>query len=82
MADFPTHGPGGTAFGDPEGWWQPRIVRELDMTLDRRLFRRHPALSRLPLVEGRMIHQYRCGAKSYRWGTGRRALWEPQPARC
>lgn len=69
----------GVALGDPRSPWRPRIVREVDMTRDRVLFARSPAPSRIPLVEGRMVHQFRCGAKSYVGGTGRRAIWEANP---
>lgn len=58
-----------------EAGWNPHVVRELDMTLDRHLFRRTPAAGAIPLIEGRMIHQFRFGAKAYISGTGRRATW-------
>lgn len=70
---------GGETLGSSRGWWIPRIVREVDMTRDRKKFER-TAGQRLPLVEGRMVHQYRSGAKSYVTGTGRRATWAPNPA--
>lgn len=70
---------GGALLGDDAGWWQPRIVREVDMTRDRQKFVRTAAPGHHPLVEGRMVHQFRSGAKSYVSGTGRRALWEPNP---
>ncbi|MCK6550185.1 N-6 DNA methylase, partial [Myxococcota bacterium] len=63
---------------------EPELVRELDMTRDRALFERSPGEPgapggpRLPLVEGRMVHQHRFGAKVHRAGTGRRARWEPR----
>lgn len=54
------------------------IVRELDMTRDRRLFRSHPSADALPLVEGRMVHQFRHSAKSFISGAGRSAVWQPE----
>lgn len=32
---------------------------------------------RLPVYEGRMVHQYTAAAKSYVSGSGRKAIWEP-----
>lgn len=65
----------GRPFGDPAGMWRPTIVREVDMTRDRKHFVRHGGMGLVPLIEGRMVHQFRYGAKSYVSGTGRRALW-------
>ena len=59
--------------------WDKDIVREVDMTRDRSRFSRTPGLGLIPLVEGRMVHQYRFGAKAYRAGTGRRARWDKIP---
>lgn len=59
-------------------WW-PRIVREVDMTRERRVFLEDPTPSAVPVVEGRMVHQFRFGAKVYVAGSGRRATWEPVP---
>ena len=70
---------GGERLGDDNGRWQPRIVREVDMTRDRKRFRRTGVDGMLPLIEGRMVHQFRVGAKAYVSGTGRRAIWEPLP---
>lgn len=67
----------GGPFGDPSGPWRPRIVREVDMTRHRLHFRRAPGPGCVPVVEGRMVHQYRFGAKAYVSGTGRRARWRP-----
>lgn len=55
--------------------WSSRIVREIDMTRDRGLFSRERVPGSLPLIEGRMVAQFRLGAKSYVGGTGRRADW-------
>lgn len=64
---------------DHSSAWAHEIVREVDMTRDRKWFRNSPTTSALPLVEGRMIHQHRFGAKMYRSGTGRAARWETTP---
>ena len=60
-----------------------RPMRELDMTLDRYLFERASGLNgmqgELPLIEGRMISQFRCGCKGYLSGSGRSAKWEVVP---
>lgn len=69
----------GTLLGSEESPWQPKIVREVDMTRDRKKFVQSSGAGRLPLVEGRMVHQFRAGAKSYRSGTGRRAIWDTNP---
>lgn len=69
----------GSPFGDQAGPWRPTIVREVDMTRDRNKFVRHGGAGLLPLIEGRMVHQFRFGAKSYLSGTGRRALWVANP---
>jgi hypothetical protein len=63
----------------PGSPWTASIVREVDMTRDRTAFTRTPAPDRMPLVEGRMVHQHRFGAKAYRRGTGRRATWASVP---
>ena len=67
----------GWAPGDPAGPWAMRITREVDMTQARALFRRTPSDAAVPLVEGRMVHQYRSRAKTYLSGTGRAAVWQP-----
>lgn len=69
----------GLAIGIPDSPWKPEIVREVDMTRDRPGFRRSSAGGAVPLIEGRMVHQFRSAAKSYSTGTGRRALWEVNP---
>lgn len=65
----------GPAFGSPQSWWCPSLMREVDMTRDRPLFTRSPGVGSVAVVEGRMVHQYRIGVKSYQSGTGRRAVW-------
>lgn len=69
----------GVPWASPGSSWAPEIVRELDMTRDRANFHRKPGADALPIVEGRMIHQHRFGAKRWLSGTGRRARWEPLP---
>lgn len=58
-------------------------MRELDMTLDRDLFRKGKQLDGrrtfMPLIEGRMISQFRCGCKEYLSGAGRSAKWGVVP---
>lgn len=58
-------------------------VRELDMTLDKKYFIRHKEGIRtnelIPVIEGRMVNQYICGAKKYISGEGRSAKWALNP---
>ena len=65
----------GQRWSDASPSWKPTIVRELDMTRDRSFFSRVGSAQRLPVVEGRMVHQYLFGAKRYDGGTGRKARW-------
>lgn len=67
----------GIRFGSSDGPWKPAIMREVDMTLDRRNFKFEKERGAVPLVEGRMLHQHRHGVKRHVSGTGRRAIWEP-----
>ncbi len=69
----------GTRLDGTEGPYVSKIVREVDMTRDRSNFLTSARHGDLPLVEGRMIAQHRFGAKAYRFGTGRRALWDTRP---
>lgn len=74
----------GVTMEDPAGGWQAEFCREVDMTRDRPHFHTRPGPGRLPLVEGRMVHQHRFGVKAYQHGTGRKAIWtalEPGAAR-
>jgi len=41
-----------------EGKWNLVLTREFDMTNDSRLFKTEPGPGRLPLYEGKMIHQF------------------------
>ena len=60
-------------------------VRELDMTLDKHLFMKREQIrasginTAIPLIEGRMVSQYRCGCKEYLSGAGRSAKWSAVP---
>jgi Alw26I/Eco31I/Esp3I family type II restriction m6 adenine DNA methyltransferase len=65
---------------DKEAEWGATIVREVDMTRDKKLFSRSAGTSKCAVVEGRMVHQHRFGAKAYRCGTGRRARWDVVPS--
>lgn len=65
----------GHDWSDPGSPWHPQFAREVDMTRDRPLFLTRPAGGALPVVEGRMVHQHRFGAKSYVAGRGRSAQW-------
>lgn len=60
----------------PDSRWYPAFMREVDMTRDRQHFTSGAVRDSLPLVEGRMVHQHRFGAKVYVDGTGRSAVWE------
>ncbi len=57
------------------GKWEVKFYREVDMTRDKGLFKRFDEIG-VSLIEGRMVHQFRLGAKAYRSGTGRKAVWE------
>ncbi len=43
-----------------EGKWNLALTREFDMTNDSHLFKTEPGKGRLPLFEGKMIHQFEC----------------------
>ncbi len=64
---------------DHELFGTARPIRELDMTLDRPLFRKSlqvdDSSGLMPLIEGRMVSQFRCGCKEYLGGAGRSARW-------
>ena len=65
----------GVLLSEPDGPWRLQFSREVDMTNDRRLFERAKSNGEVPLIEGRMVHQFRHIAKAYVSGTGRRADW-------
>lgn len=64
---------------DDDGPWAMQIVREVDMTNDRRLFTKQPTQDAVPVVEGRMVQAHRSRSKAYVSGTGRAAQWEVLP---
>lgn len=65
----------GHDWSDPASRWHPEFSREVDMTRDRPLFLKAKSAGTLPIIEGRMVHQHRFGAKAYVGGTGRSAHW-------
>jgi hypothetical protein len=67
----------GTDWSQPDNPWHPEFSRELDMTRDRPNFTTRRERGALPVIEGRMVHQHRFGAKIHLAGTGRSALWQP-----
>lgn len=68
----------GRLIGDERGPWRPAYKREVDMTNDRKFFRRSRTSDSIPLVEGRHVTQFRSRAKRYVSGEGRAALWSAQ----
>ena len=69
----------GVDWAKPESPWYPDFMREIDMTRDRHFFSLKGSPHALPLIEGRMVHQHRLGAKSYISGRGRSAKWSINP---
>ena len=67
----------GQAWASRADTWYPEFSREIDMTRERSRFLDFATKGSLPLIEGRMVHQFRFGAKSYSDGSGRRAIWRP-----
>lgn len=67
----------GKRWGQCEGLWYADISREVDMTKGRERFTTCAQEGGLPVVEGRMVQQYRFGAKTYCSGSGRSAKWAP-----
>ena len=57
--------------------WLVDIAREVDMTNDRTNFHEQDSDSDIPVIEGRMVQQFRFGAKAYVSGSGRSAKWVP-----
>lgn len=70
----------GVPLGSSESPWRLAFSREVDMSRARPDFRRQPENFSLPLIEGRSVHQYRFGAKTYVSGTGRSAVWDVNTA--
>ena len=72
----------GRKCGEADDIWFADISREVDMTNDRSKFIQGNSQRALPVIEGRMIQQYRFGAKAYISGSGRSAKWEPNATGC
>ncbi len=56
--------------------WYPEFCREVDMTNHKKYFDISSNDKSLPVIEGRMIQNYRTGAKTYCSGDGRSAIWK------
>lgn len=69
----------GERMDDVRSGWYADICREVDMTLQRGRFTPTPGRGSVPVIEGRHIQQHRLGAKAYMSGSGRAAVWGPQP---
>lgn len=67
----------GHSWGVSNDIWLADIVREVDMTNDRKHFVSAFTDDTVPVVEGRMVQQHRFGTKSYLSGSGRSAKWIP-----
>lgn len=57
--------------------WMVDVAREVDMTNNRSDFHEKTSDSDIPVIEGRMVQQFRFGAKAYVSGSGRSAKWVP-----
>lgn len=57
--------------------WGVEVTREVDMTNNRSDFQTSPSHDLIPVIEGRMVQQFRFGAKAYVSGSGRSARWIP-----
>ena len=57
--------------------WFANISREVDMTNNRSDFCSEKSEGDIPVIEGRMVQQFRFGAKAYKSGSGRSAKWIP-----
>ena len=69
----------GTPWREDEGQWSVHFSREVDMTKDRPNFKKSGKTGALAVVEGRMVHHHRFGAKTYVSGSGRAAMWSMRP---
>lgn len=69
----------GVSWAGDDGPWQVRFAREVDMTKSRPHFHTEPSRGSLPVVEGRMVHHHRFGAKAFVSGSGRAAVWDTLP---
>lgn len=57
--------------------WKADVAREVDMTKGRKHFHNKKNKNDVPVIEGRMVQQFRFGAKAYQSGSGRSAIWIP-----
>lgn len=57
--------------------WGADVSREIDMTNNRADFHARTAATDVPVIEGRMVQQFRFGAKAWVSGSGRGARWTP-----
>ncbi len=55
-----------------EGAWNLALTREFDMTNDSHLFKTEPGPGRLPLYEGKMVHQFEVGFAPTRYWVDER----------
>lgn len=69
----------GTTWRDEDATWQVNFSREVDMTKHRPHFATVARRGALPVVEGRMVHHHRFGAKAFISGSGRAAVWDTKP---
>jgi methylase of polypeptide subunit release factors len=69
----------GERLDDRSSNWYADFCREVDMTLQRHMFKRSFTSCSVPVIEGRHIQQHRLGAKAYVGGSGRAAVWETRP---
>lgn len=67
----------GRIWGSSDDIWFADIVREVDMTNNRKNFELKSSDDVIPVIEGRMVQQHRFGTKTYVSGSGRSAKWEP-----
>lgn len=65
----------GLSLNDKKSIYFPTFLREVDMTNDKKHFVGSPSDDKVPVIEGRMVHQFTCMAKAYISGTGRKATW-------
>ncbi|EHO4194909.1 restriction endonuclease, partial [Salmonella enterica] len=69
----------GIKWCDKLSGWNIKFSREVDMTKDKINFEKEAKLNSIPVIEGRMVSQYRFGCKGYVSGTGRSSIWESYP---
>lgn len=69
----------GIMWNDKNSGWDVKFSREVDMTKDKLNFKKTLVSDNIPVIEGRMVSQYRFGCKGYVSGSGRSAIWESYP---